>query len=293
MRPLKYFVVDVFTEVPLAGNPLAVFPDGTGLSDTTMQMIAKEINLSETTFVFPATDSRCSAKVRIFTPATELSFAGHPTIGTAFVLRREELVRADANSFFLEENIGPVNVRVERILPERFWLTTPPISVGRTYDRGLVAEALGLTESDLLPDVLPQLLSAGNPNVYVALRDKRAVDRAWIDRAGAHSIQGDSGDSSCIFVFATSEQGAYSRMFAPQYGIAEDPATGSATGPLAAYMIRNGLIAGTDGTRFVSEQGTKMGRPSFLSVMVHGDSGADGIEVGGHVVQLVDATMSL
>ena len=143
-------MVDVFTEHPLEGNALAVFPDSSGLDDATMQKIARELNLSETTFVSPATRADCAANVRIFTPTRELIFAGHPTIGTSFVLLDEGFIPGNAERFILEEKVGPVPIRVEPGERPLIWLTTPPISYGKTFDREQCALALGLEQSDLL-----------------------------------------------------------------------------------------------------------------------------------------------
>jgi trans-2,3-dihydro-3-hydroxyanthranilate isomerase len=288
----RYRVVDVFTEVPLEGNPLAVFPDASGIDDATMQKIARELNLSETTFVLPARRAGCAAFVRIFTPGRELRFAGHPTIGTAFVLRDEGIVPPTSERFALEEGIGPVPVRVEAGERPRIWLETPPIRFGGSFDRARCARALGLETSDLL-ELPPELVSAGNPAVFVPARGRDAVDRAWLDPTAARDLRGDDGEPACVFVFAPTPEGAYSRMFAPEYGVAEDPATGSMTGPLAAYMMRHRLVASGSGTRFVSEQGVKMRRRSILHVEVRGEGGADGIDVGGHVAPLVEATIKI
>ena len=228
----RYRVVDVFTERPLEGNALAVFTDASGMDDGTMQMVARELNLSETTFVLPSTRPGCVARVRIFTPAREMVFAGHPTIGTAFVLRDEGV--AVGERFALDEKVGPVPIRVEEGDRPRIWLATPPIHSGATYDRALCAAALGLDLRDLL-DAPPQLLSAGNPTIFIAIRDRTVVDRAWLDLQGAKKLKGLEEELACVFVFAPTEQGAYSRMFAPDYGVVEDPATGSSTGPLAVH----------------------------------------------------------
>jgi trans-2,3-dihydro-3-hydroxyanthranilate isomerase len=286
-----YRVVDVFTERALEGNPLAVFPDASGINAVMMQGIARELNLAETTFVLPPTRGDCAARVRIFTPAKEMAFAGHPTIGTAFVLLDEGLVPATTREFLLQENVGPVAVRVDTGPRPMLWLTTPPIQAGRCYDRTLCANVLGLNPKDLL--VTPQLLSAGNPTVYVALSDKQAVDRASLDLGGMKVLRGADAELMCVFVFTPTAEGAYSRMFAPEYGVAEDPATGSSTGPLAVFMMRHGLVSKASGTRFVSEQGTKMGRPSFLHVRVCGEDGAAGIDVGGHVTAVAVGSMRL
>lgn len=285
----RYRVVDVFTERALEGNPLAVFPEASGIDDDTMQKIARELNLSETTFVVPPTRAGCAARVRIFTPTREMVFAGHPTIGTAFVLLDEGV--ASGERFALDEKVGAVPIRVEAGERPRLWLTTPAIKSGPTYDRALCAAALGLDLRDLL-EAPPQLLSAGNPTIFIAVRDRATVDRAWLDLQGARKLKGLEEEQACVFVFAPTEEGAYSRMFAPDYGVVEDPATGSSTGPLAAYMMRHGLAPDAAGTTFFSEQGTRMQRRSILHVRINGTGGADGIEVGGHVTPVAEATMS-
>ena len=283
MDGLRYRIVDVFTHHKLEGNPLAVFPDATSLDGATMQKIALELNLSETTFVLPSTRPDCVANVRIFTPTREMRFAGHPTIGTAWVLLDEGVTQA--NEFALEELVGAVPVRVDGDL---LWLTTPPIMFGPKFSRELAAGALGLAAGDLL-DIEPQWLSAGNPNVYIALHSREAVDRASIDLAGLRKLAHGLSEPVCVFVFTPVESGAYSRMFAPEHGVAEDPATGSATGPLAAYMARHALCARTPGTRLISEQGVKMGRRSLLHVLIR----EDGFDVGGAVAPVARGIMDL
>ncbi len=288
----RYRIVDVFTDQPLEGNALAVFPDASGIDDETMQKIAKELNLSETSFVVPATRADCAVGVRIFTPEKEMAFAGHPTIGTSFVLLDEGIIPANSEYFVLEEKVGPIPIRVDTGSSPLIWLRTPPISEGRTFDRRACAQALGIDSSDLL-NIDPQLMSAGNPTVFIALKDRYAVDRAWLDSHGSSFLKEGYQEPMCVFVFAPTPYGAYSRMFAPEYGISEDPATGSSTGPLAAFMIRHGLVGGVAGTRFFSEQGTKMGRRSILHVHILGDRGQDGIDVGGNVVPVAEAIMKL
>ncbi len=290
---LAYHVVDVFTQQPLEGNPLAVFPDARGLDAATMQRIARELNLSETTFVLAPASAEAAGRVRIFTPSSEMQFAGHPTIGTAYVLRRLGRVPVNTTAFALEEGVGPVTVRIDSGDDPMIWLATPPISKGRTFDRARCARALGLDERDLLEDVPCRVYSAGNPNLYVALADARAVDRVQVDTTTLQTLLADEPSPLCLFAFAPTPDGAYSRMFAPALGVPEDPATGSATGPLAAFMMEHNLINGTDGTRFVSEQGTKMGRRSLLHVLIRGEHGCDAIEVGGHVAPLAVGTMTL
>lgn len=290
---LTYHVVDVFTQTPLEGNALAVFPDVRGLDDVAMQRIARELNLSETTFVLPASSAEAAANVRIFTPGREMLFAGHPTIGTAYVMRREGLVSPHATRFVLEEKIGPVPIRVDAGDDPMIWLETPPITFAESFDPQAAARAVGVAADDLLDGVPCQLVTAGNPNIYIALRDRGAVDRAAISPEHHRRLVATRAEPTCVFVFTPTSAGAYSRMFAPDLGIAEDPATGSATGPLAAFMMRHGLAPAHDGARFVSEQGTKMGRRSLLHVLVRGERGSAGIEIGGHTAAVATATMHL
>src|SRR5580658_9440888 len=163
MPTYRYRVVDVFTETPMEGNPLAVFPEAAGLDSESMQCIAKELNLSETTFVVPASRPGCDIGLRIFTPTREMLFAGHPTIGTSWVLLDEGTVRGE--HFVLDEKIGPVPIRVEPGAESGarplIWLTTPPIEFRNTADRALCARALGLDVADLL-DISPQDVGTGN-----------------------------------------------------------------------------------------------------------------------------------
>lgn len=288
----RYRVVDVFTQNALEGNALAVFPEGAKIDPKLMPRIARELNLSETVFVLPASRPDCAAALRIFTPTSELIFAGHPTVGTAFVLMQEKMVPAGTDHFLLEEKVGPVPVRIERNGRPLIWLRTPRLAYGRNFDRAACAEALGLSQEDLL-EIDPQLVSAGNPTILVALRNREAVDRASLEMQGLAKIKAGSDESACVFVFAPTDEGAYSRMFAPELGVVEDPATGSSTGPLASFMRRHGLVAPHLGNQFISEQGTKMGRRSILHINVLEQDGAEVIEVGGYVTPLVEAVMTL
>jgi trans-2,3-dihydro-3-hydroxyanthranilate isomerase len=295
-QPYKFVKVDVFTTVAGAGNPLAVFTDARGLETEQMQRIAAELNLSETTFIFPPADPKNTARVRIFTPRSELPFAGHPTVGTAFVLRgdtgKDELV--------LEEGVGPVPVRVATGTDgaTQFWLTTPPITFGARIDPKPVAAALGLHVNDLLVDVQPEVASAGPTFLFVPVKNRDIVDR--IEMLDYRALRAAVPNAPTeVFVFARLEESdaqdgdtyaVYSRMFAPEIGINEDPATGSATGPLAALMMRRGLLPIENGLHMVSEQGTKMGRRSLLHILIHVHSedpkAVPVIEVGGSVVPI-------
>jgi trans-2,3-dihydro-3-hydroxyanthranilate isomerase len=291
MTSWDYRIVDVFTQRPLEGNALAVFHDAAGLDPATMQKIARETNLSETTFVLPPERRDSAARVRIFTPASEMLFAGHPTVGTAWVLREQGIVPKDRQKFTLDEKIGPIDIRVDD--EALIWLRTPAIRTLREYDAALCAAAVGLRRGDLFEEVPCQQLSAGNPAIFIPVRDAKTVDRAAVDSVAFRRLVAGESEPTCLFVFAPTQAGAYSRMFANDLGIIEDPATGSATGPLAAYMMEHGLAPSDDGTRFISEQGTKMGRRSILHVLVDGVRGERGIEIGGHVTPVATASLTL
>ena len=240
-----------------------MFPKASNMDEALMQRIAKELNLAETALVVPATHPDCDVGVRIFTPTKETTFAGHPTIGTAFLLMEEGIVPGKKEYFVLEEKVGSVAIRVELSQNLLIRLRTPSIEYGRLYDRGLCADVLRLEPQDLI-DVAPQLVSAGNPTVFIPVKHKRTVDRAFIDLHGLRTLKGADHEPMCVFIFTPTCDGAYSRMFALEYGIPEDPATGSSTGPLASFMMRHSLVSGAAGNRFVSEQGTKMGRRSMF-----------------------------
>jgi trans-2,3-dihydro-3-hydroxyanthranilate isomerase len=288
---LTYHIVDVFTSTPFEGNALAVVTDGSKLETATMQRIAREFNLSETVFIVPGASRDGATRVRIFTPFSELEFAGHPTIGSAYMMRRLGIVPSEARGFTLDENIGPVHVRVGDGDDPLLWLTTPPIRTVLTADRAACAAAVSLQPSDLLANVPCELLTAGNPTLCIAVNDPAAVDRAAVDAGPFNALVQTCGVPALVFVFAPVANGAYARMFAPHLGVPEDPATGSATGPLAAFMMKHGLVRSDDGTTFTSEQGTKMGRRSLLHISVHGKNGSDGIEVGGHVRHIATGNM--
>jgi len=298
-RELLFVQVDVFTERVFGGNPLAVVFEAAGLSDAEMQAIAREMNCSETTFLLPPTRPDCEARVRIFTPARELPFAGHPTIGTAWVLATEQLLPPNTHRFNLEEGIGPVEVTLEGepARPSFLWMRHGKAHFGpELSDRAGFARALGLAESDLLAGAPICTGSTGNPFLYIPLRDREVVDRARLDVPALLAVQGE-GPNVGVFVFAPDpDPGAgrvYSRMFAPHTsGIPEDPATGSASGPLGAYLVERGLVTPADTVNIVSEQGTRMGRPSFIRIRVGMTTGrVSEILVGGSVVPVIEGRL--
>jgi trans-2,3-dihydro-3-hydroxyanthranilate isomerase len=298
-REYQFAQVDVFTDRVFGGNPLAVVLEATGLADGEMQAIAKEMNLSETTFLLPPTRSDCAARVRIFTPARELQFAGHPTIGTAWVLATQKLVPGAPASFQLEEGIGPVPVSLEGdpARPSFIWMRHGEPDWGpEMANRGEVAAALGLAEADLVPGAPIQSGSTGSRFLFVPLRDRATVDRALLDVPKIIKALGDQPLVG-IFVFAPDADPAagrvYSRMFAPHTsGIPEDPATGSASGPLGAYLVRHRLVKAAGKVEMVSDQGVKMGRHSRIHIRgTIRDGRLDEIQVGGGVVPVIEGRL--
>jgi trans-2,3-dihydro-3-hydroxyanthranilate isomerase len=298
-RELLFVQVDVFTERVFGGNPLAVVFEAAALSDAEMQAIAREMNCSETTFLLPPTRPDCAARVRIFTPAREVPFAGHPTIGTAWVLATEQLLPPNTHRFNLEEGIGPVEVTLEGepAQPRLLWMRHGEARFGpEQTNRDGFARALGLDESDLLAGAPIRTGSTGSTFLYIPLRDRAVVDRARLDVPALLAAQGE-GPNLGIFVFAPDPDPkagrVYSRMFAPHTsGIPEDPATGSASGPLGAYLVERGLVTPADTVDIVSEQGTRMGRPSFIRIRVGMSAGrVSEILVGGSVVPVIEGRL--
>jgi trans-2,3-dihydro-3-hydroxyanthranilate isomerase len=298
MRTYRFVQVDVFTDHIFGGNQLAVFLDPDGLSDAEMQSIAREMNFAETTFVFkPGQPERAVARVRIFTPGSELPFAGHPTVGTAWVLAKRGLVPAGTREFCLEEGIGLVPVRLEGDA-DVVWMSHRDREFGAPLDqRREIAEALGLTEADLLADKPIQTGATGVEFLYVALKDPKTVDRANANmRAVAAACPGQRVG---VFVFAPDpDRGpahVYSRMFAGDvFGVPEDAATGSASGPLGAYVAERGLVLLQSPIEIISSQGYRMGRPSTVRIRLDlRDGRATNIQVGGGVVPVLEGELTL
>ncbi|RIK96032.1 MAG: PhzF family phenazine biosynthesis protein [Proteobacteria bacterium] len=276
MPRFDYRLVDVFTTVRFGGNPLAVFPEADGIEPALMQRIAFELNLSETTFVLPSSAPGCDVRVRIFTPRSELPMAGHPTVGTAFVLGA--LAHGGRPRWVFEEGVGPVPVeRVRRDGATLWRMTQPAPRFGPlAADAAAVATALGVAPGDVDPALPLEVVATGPPFLMVPLRSLDALGRARSPGdAWTASAERLGGAQPYLFV-RSGERGARCRMFAPAHGIAEDPATGGAAGPLGAYLLAHGCVApGADGVAHVTlTQGVEMGRPSTLHVEVEG-SGRD------------------
>ena len=308
---LSYLHYDVFTREALLGNQLAVFTDARGIDAALMQAIAREMNFAESTFILPAEQAGTDVRMRIFTPFTEMPMAGHPTIGSTFALAHDGVIKPGSDRFVFGLNIGPTPVDLEWSPPSRealrrglaeapaeaggsqlrfAWMTQLNPSFGPEVDaRAAVASAIGLVESDVDPRLPIQQVSCGLPFLFVPLRDRDTVDRAVSDAAGFRRLAAETGLALPIFMFAVLPRGAsetvYSRMFAPDFGIVEDPATGGASGPLGCYLVRHGVVTGEATQRIVSLQGVAMGRASRVHVAIGGTPDAiTDVKVGGEAV---------
>lgn len=286
----RYLHFDVFTSTLFEGNQLAVFPEPAGLDTAQMQRIAREMAFSESTFIFPP-EGQGDVRMRIFTPAEELPIAGHPTIGSTFALAEEGAIEAGRDQFVFELGVGPTPVSLEwkdgRLAFA--WMTQPlPKVVGSIEDRAALAASIGVTEADLEP--LPaQVLSNGVDFLYVALGTRAAVDSVSIDRRALVRCFERAGLPERPVFFLTTEgdgrETVYSRMLAPGFGIGEDPATGSASGPLGAYLLRHGVVTAEQALNMISLQGVAMGRPSRVHISIDSRDGeVTRVRVGGQSV---------
>lgn len=271
-RPLQYEICDVFTDRPLAGNALAVFTDADGLDGQTMQALAREMNLSESTFVLRPTVVGADARIRIFTPMMELPFAGHPTLGTAFVLAAS--IPGDLIRLEMKQGVVPVRLSREGSQVAFGWMTQPTLRHEPFMPAAELLSALGVARSELpieLYDNGPKYLL-----VELESREMLAVLRPDFGRLAAYG-------RTVVSVFAGQGERWKCRVFAPGEGIPEDPATGAAAGPLALHLARHGRIR--FGDEIVIEQGAEVARPSTLHARVLGTAARVGaVEVGGRAV---------
>ncbi|HEX2916268.1 MAG TPA: PhzF family phenazine biosynthesis protein [Chloroflexia bacterium] len=292
MPQYNYFLVDVFTEQAFGGNQLAVFTDAKGLDSATMQALAKELNLSETTFVLPPKNPGHAYWVRIFTPASEMPMAGHPTVGTSFVLARLKMLdlQGEQLNVNLEEGVGtiPVSIKLVNGLPGLIQMTQPLPAFGAEFtDRETIARMLSLETEDLIENLPVQVVSTGVPFLYVPLKNLQAVKKARL-RQDIWQTALQNFDSQHVFIFAPeveTERGTvHSRMFAPALGIAEDPATGAASGPLGCYLVQYGVVPQQAGaTHIVSEQGFEIGRPSIIEIEIEKEGDQfKAVRIGGY-----------
>lgn len=257
-RVLPFTIVNVFTQERFGGNPLCVVEQAEGLTDDEMQAVARQLNVSETTFVLPSRRPDCDQWLRIFTPRFEIPMAGHPTVGTAFVLGRPRVV--------FEEGVGPVVV--EQVAEHTFAMVQPALSRDRALgadEAAQAAAALGLSAEDLLADLPVEVVRTGLPFMLVPLNDVEALGRARFHPGAWGSVR---GTASGLYPFAPVDGGVRARLLGVE-GIDEDPATGSAAGPLGAYLRHHGRDPG----RLSVWQGVEVGRPSLIEVECREENG--------------------
>jgi len=303
MNSFRYLHYDVFTDAPLEGNQLAVFPEPAAMSAGLMQAITREMNFSECTFILPAEIPGTDVRMRIFTPGEELPMAGHPTIGSTFALAHEGVIKRGQEKFVFGLGVGPTPVSLEwkGDALDFAWMTQKNPQFGSAVkDREAFARALGIAAADLGASPV-QVVSCGVAFLFAALVTRAAVDRVAIDaKAYAQTLQASAIEDLPLFVFTSDRTGAvgdeavYSRMLAPQFGIFEDPATGGASGPLGCYLFRHGLIDRARLADAVSLQGVQMKRPSRIHISI--DAAGDEItrvRVGGRSVLVGEGRLTL
>jgi trans-2,3-dihydro-3-hydroxyanthranilate isomerase len=296
-RSYRYLHYDVFTDRLFGGNQLAVFLEGRGLSTETMQAIAKEMNFSETTFVLPAEQADTDVRMRIFTPGEELPAAGHPTIGSTFALARSGVIAPGRDRFVFGLGIGPVPVALTWKGDDLSfaWMTQKiPTFSEPVADNAAAAAALSLSPAAISSTPV-QEVSCGVPFLFVALTSRSDVDSAALNTAALDALLRPS-KSHGVFLFSAepASDGAtvYSRMFAPGLGVAEDPATGIASGPLGCYLVRHKIVPAEKAAAMLSLQGVKMGRPSHVHISIGMQNGdINNVRVGGEAVLAGEGTL--
>jgi len=296
MKPtlLRYLHLDVFTSNRLEGNQLAVFPDPPALETDLMQRIAAEMAFSESTFIYPPS-GKGNARMRIFTPAEELPMAGHPTIGSTFALAADGRIPRGQEKFVFELGVGPIDVSLEwgdHGLSFAWMTQLLPAFGPKLPNRDDLAAALGVESADLDGDHPAEVVSCGVPFLFQPLRSRSSVDKVAIDRRAFTRVFAAAGvDELPIFVFTTEkgegDETVYSRMLAPGFGIAEDPATGGASGPLGCYLLQHGMVDAARAQQIVSLQGAQMRRPSRIHISIDSDAGRiTRVRVGGESVMV-------
>jgi len=302
-RSYRYLHYDVFTDHVFGGNQLAVVLDGRGLSSETMQAIAKEMAFSETTFLLPAEQPGTDVRMRIFTPGDELPTAGHPTIGTTFALARSGVIERGRQQFVFGCGIGPVPVTMLWSGDDLsfVWMTQQLPTFGDPIpDPARAAAALSLSPAAVAGTGQPvQVVSCGVPFLFVPLTTRSAVDSAVVNGGVLESYFSAAKMSPHgVFVFSPqpgdNRATVYSRMFAPELGVAEDPATGIASGPLGCYLVRHKIVPADKADAMISLQGVKMGRPSHVHISVGVEGGEiTSVRVGGEAVLAGEGTLYL
>ena len=294
---VPFYFVDVFADHPLAGNPLSLLPDADDLDEGQMRAIAREFNQSETTFLVRPSVPEATVRLRSFTPAgVEVGGAGHNALGAWLWLAAAGRLPAGGENHSLRQEIAgellPVEVIDERGQPTAVWMDqSPPRFGGVASDRAGLAGCLGLAEQDLVADEPAQVVSTGAGHLLVPVRDRAAVDRAAPDQGRLAAALAQAGGEGC-YVYSRDPVDAagavaYARFFNPTVGISEDPATGTAAGPLVARLAAAGAVP--DGSTVIVEQGYALGRPSRIQVQVSGSR----VRVGGSGLVVAQGTLTV
>ncbi len=296
MRRYTYHWLDVFTAEPFGGNPLAVFPEAEGLTDAEMQNIARELNLSETTFVLPSAQPPAQCRVRIFTPINELPLAGHPVVGTHFLLAALGRYQLHAPVTRIHQEVGVGILPVDLLCPngrsvERVRMTqAPPQFHSRVSDLGELAAAVGLQTNDLLGEVAwPQVVSTGVPQLMIPVRDLDVLRKISPNLPALRALCDElNTDMAYVFALESFDRAGrtHGRFVSGHYHF-EDPVTGSASGAMAAYLVHYGLIAGGHEApvEWIHEQGHFMQRPGRIYITVYGQKGnVHTVQVAGDAV---------
>ncbi len=302
-RSYRYLHYDVFTDHLFGGNQLAVVLDARGLSSAEMQAIAKEMNFSETTFLLPPERPDTDVRMRIFTPGDELPMAGHPTIGSTFALARSGVLAAGRERVVFGLGVGPTPVALTWKQDDLgfAWMTQLNPTFGEPIpDKPGAASLLGLSDAAVAGTALPvQQVSCGVPFLFVPLATRAAVDSASMTGERFDAFRARTKiDAHGVFLFSAAPGSdratVYSRMFAPELGVVEDPATGSASGPLGCYLVRHKVVPPEKAGAMLSLQGVKMGRPSHVHISIGVTGGEiESVRVGGEAVLAGEGTIYL
>jgi trans-2,3-dihydro-3-hydroxyanthranilate isomerase len=298
MPAFQYVTLDVFTDSPFGGNQLAVFPDATGIPEAALLALTREFNFSETTFCYPPSDKANTARVRIFTPGSEIPFAGHPTVGTAIVLGSR--LGTGERQLILEEGVGPISVTVRsdgRSHYAQFSVAKLPEIGAPVATRNTLAEILSLTTDDILGGTMaPQAVSCGLPFVMVGVKSLKALAQARLRYDRWEETMGKA-PARDLFVFTPDADSGPSnyraRCFVPGQGVPEDPATGSANAAFAGFLAARSTER--DGTlRWSVRQGVEMGRPSTIEIEADKRDGAiAAVRVAGSAVFMMSGSVTL
>lgn len=288
MPNLTFYIVDVFAEEKYAGNQLAVVKNAKPLSSTEMQKIAKEMHFSETSFILSDTKRQGGYDVRIFTPEAELPFAGHPTLGTAYIIL-QDIIRKPAKKVVLNLKIGQITVTATYIKgqPDILWMKQIHPTFGQTFNAKTISQVLSVNMADIDNAFPIQEVSTGVPDIIIPLRTLSAVKRAQINRDEYHQLI-ENIQAKGLLIFSPETYNRQNhlnvRFFADYYGVPEDPATGSANGCLAAYLIKHKYF-GQRQINIKVEQGYEIGRPSLLLLKAEEDKqGKIHVNVGGKTI---------